>query len=145
MVCFLASCLGEMGMDPWDAFCTQSFFDTFWLILWEKKNRVLKRIRDKKWQCCIEIHLISLGCLRFGSCSSQWESLHCTFLFMKTHHRATMWQINRWIAVHRIQVCAPGFLPKAKLQSSILPPRKTAVLGSETTGTKKLLLWDTED
>lgn len=34
MVCFLASCLGEVGMDPWDAFCTQSLFDILWLILW---------------------------------------------------------------------------------------------------------------
>lgn len=153
VVCFLASCLEEEGMDPCDAFCMQSLSDILWLILWEE-NWVLKRTRDKKWQCCITIYLIRLVCLRFGSLLShviaaalqdlsQWESLHCTFLFMKNHHRATMWKINCCIAVHRIQVRAHGFLPKAKLQSSVLSPRKTAVLQSVTVGTKKFLLWDT--
>lgn len=66
VVCFLASCLGEVGTDHCGAFYTQSLFDILWLILWEEK-KVLKRARDQKWQYCITILLIRLICLRFGS------------------------------------------------------------------------------
>lgn len=38
VVCFLASCLGEVGTDHCGAFYTQSLFDILWLILWEEKK-----------------------------------------------------------------------------------------------------------
>lgn len=137
-VCFLASCLEEEGMDPCDAFCMQSLPDILWLILWEE-NWVVKRTRDKNWQCCITIYLIRPICLRFGSllsrvisCSTAgFVTVRISSLHLLIHEESSQGNHveNKFLHICTQNTGVCTWFP-SQSQTAVLScqPRKTAVL-----------------